>query len=176
MLPAGFPFPALLEPTVADAPQTFATLQDLETRFPRELLTLAADEDTGIRDDARIEAALRDVTVTIRSILLARYSRQDLDRLDEDGRDVLRVYAMAMALYSVALSFSRSSERLEKGYADAVKRLQEIAAGKGALGMVDDAGGDGADPSEPGIDGANNGNILVESNERVFTRNRLRGM
>lgn len=155
--------------------ETFATLADLDTRYPRELLTLAADEDTGVRDDARIEATLRDVTVEIRAILLARYSRQDLDRLDEDGRDALRVFAMAMALYRVALSFSRSSDRLEKGYTDAVKRLEGIAAGRGALNTVADAGGGDA-PLAPGLDGANNGNVLVESNERMFTRNRLRGL
>ncbi|QRE74387.1 phage protein Gp36 family protein [Methylobacterium aquaticum] len=154
-------------------PETFATLQDLETRYPAELLTLAADEATGIRDDARIEAVLRDVTVEARAILLARYGRQDLDRLDDDARDVLRVYAMAMALYRVALSFSRSSERLEKGYADAVKALQAIAAGKGALGLITD---DANDPPPPGSDGANNGVVLVESAERLFTRQRMRGL
>lgn len=155
------------------ANQTFATLQDLQTRYPRELLTLAADEETGILDEARVDAVLRDVTVEIRSILLARYSRQDLDRLDDDARDVLRVYAMAMALYRVALSFSRSSERLEKGFADAVKSLQGIAAGKGALGVIGD---DAGSAPEPGTAGANNGVILVEGNERVFTRNRMRGL
>lgn len=154
-------------------PETFATLQDLATRYPAELITLAADEATGIRDDARIEAVLRDVTVEARAILLARYGRQDLDRLDDDARDVLRVYAMAMALYRVALSFSRSSERLEKGYADAVKALQAIAAGKGALGLVTD---DANDPPSPGSDGANNGVVLVESAERLFTRQRMRGL
>lgn len=160
---------------MAGTPQTFATLADLETRYPRELLTLAADEDTGIRDDARIEAVLHDVTVEIRAILLARYSRADLGNLDEDGRDALRVFAMAMALYRVALSFSRSSERLEKGYADAVKRLEGIAAGKGALNTVADAT-DSATPVEPGLAGADNGTVLVESNERLFTRTRMWGL
>ncbi|MGX5775551.1 phage protein Gp36 family protein [Methylorubrum zatmanii] len=156
------------------APETFATLQDLETRYPAELITLAADESTGLRDDARIEAVLRDVTVEARAILLARYSRADLDRLDDEARDVLRVYAIAMALYRVALSFSRSSERLKEGYDNAVKALQGIAAGKGKLGLIGDSSA--AEPLPPGSDGANNGNVLVESAERQFTRERLRGM
>lgn len=156
------------------APETFATLQDLETRYPAELITLAADESTGVRDDDRIVAVLRDVTVEARAILLARYSRADLDRLDDDARDVLRVYAMAMALYRVALSFARSSERLKEGYDGAVKALQAIAAGKGKLGLTDDGGAPA--PLPPGSDGANNGNVLVESAERVFSRDRLRGM
>lgn len=156
------------------APETFATIADLETRYPRELLILAADEDSGERDDVRVAAVLRDVTVEIRAILNARYSRQDLDRLDDDSRDVLRVFAMAMALYKVALSFSRSSERLEKGYADAIARLKDIAKGNGALTLAGDAAG-GSTPAAPGLAGADNGNVLVESNERVFSRDRMRG-
>lgn len=153
---------------------TFATLQDLATRYPRELLTLAADETTGIRDDARVEAVLGDVSVEIRSILLARYRGAELDNLDANATAVLRVYAMAMALYRVALSFSRSSERLEKGYDDAVKALQGLAAGKGALGTV---GGDpaGAPPAD-GTATADNGRVLLEANERLFTRDRMRGL
>lgn len=152
---------------------TFASLEDLRTRYPRELVTLAADEETGLLDEVRVEAVLGDVTVEIRAILLARYSRRELDTLDDDARDVLRVFAMAMALYRVALSFARSSERLREGYDVSLKTLQGIAAGKGALGI---AGEGGSDLPAPGTAGADNGNVLVESAERVFSRDRLRGL
>lgn len=153
---------------------TFATLQDLATRYPRELLTLAADETTGLRDDARILAVLGDVTVEIRSLLLKRYRRAELDNLDADGLNTLRVYAMDMALYRVALSFSRSSERLEKGYDNAVKALRALTAGDGALGIL---GGDPAAAApEDGTASADNGRVLLEANERLFTRDRMRGL
>lgn len=155
-------------------PQTFATLADIDTRYPRELLTLAADETTGVRDDARIAAVLGDVSVEIRSVLLARYSRADLDHLDPDALDVLRVYAIAMALYRVALSFSRSTDRLREGYDNAVKALQAIAAGKGALGLTTDTAAAGA-PADGTVE-AGNGAVLFEAPERLFTRERLRGL
>lgn len=153
---------------------TFATLQDLATRYPRELLTLAADETSGIRDDARILAVLGDVSVEIRSILLKRYRRAELDRLDDDARNTLRVYAMDMALYRVALSFSRSSERLEKGYDNAIKALRALTSGEGALGLIGDD--PAAAPAEDGAATADNGRVLLEANERLFTRNRTRGL
>lgn len=155
-------------------PVTFATIQDLATRYPRELLTLAADEATGIRDDARILAVLGDVSVEIRSILLKRYRRAELDRLDDDARNTLRVYAMDMALYRVALSFSRSSERLEKGYDNAIKALRALTAGEGALGLIGDD--PAAAPVDAGEAAADNGRVLMETNERLFTRTRTRGL
>jgi phage gp36-like protein len=158
---------------VADAP-TFATLQDLATRYPRELLTLAADETTGIRDDARILAVLGDVSVEIRSILLKRYRRAELENLDDDARSTLRVYAMDMALYRVSVSFSRSSDRYKDGYDNALKALRRLTDGDGALGVI---GGDPTpDPAEDGTATADNGRVLMESNERLFTRNRMRGL
>lgn len=157
-----------------DPRPSFAVLDDLRTRYPRELVTLGADEETGLLDEDRVVAVLGDVSAEIRAILYARYSRADLDRLDDDSRDVLRVFAMAMALYQVALSFSRSTERLEKGYSNAVARLKDIAAGKGALVLLGDAAGEV--PPEPGSAGVGNGTVLVEAAERLFTRERMRGL
>lgn len=151
----------------------FATLADLNARYPSELLTLAADETTGLRDDARIEAALSDASAMIRSVLQTRYTRAELDRPTPETSDVLRVYAMAIALYRVSVSFARSSERLEKGYEDALKRLQMIADGKGGLSFEGEEGGDGA--LEPGLAGASSNMLIAEGPERVWTRDRLRG-
>lgn len=153
---------------------TFATLQDLETRYPRELLTLAADETSGIRDDARILAVLDDVSVEIRSILLKRYRRAELEKLDDDARSTLRVYAMDMALYRVSVSFSRSSDRYKDGYDNALKALRGLTSGEGALGLIGDD--PAAAPAEDGAATADNGRVLLEANERLFTRSRTRGL
>jgi phage gp36-like protein len=149
----------------------FATLADLIARYPSEATILAADESTGVRDDARIAAALGDASAEIGGILAARYTREELARIDEDSRAVLRVYAIDIALYRVALSFARQTEAIAERYAIAIKRLEAIAAGKAALTFDGPAGTGGAEPA-----GAVSPNeAIVEAAERVMTRDRLRG-
>ncbi|PWV97712.1 phage gp36-like protein [Hoeflea marina] len=151
----------------------YATLSDMEARYPRELIVLAADEDTGQRDDARIEAALRDASSEVRGVLKARYGLDELTRLDEDSLGTLRLYTIDIALYRVAIAFSRSSERLEDRYNAAIKRLEAISAGRGGLSFINgEAGGvpaGGASSSSPN-------QVLIEAPARIFTRDRLRGL
>ncbi len=154
-------------------PTAFATLDQLAARHPSELVVLAADETTGERDDARVEAALIDASAEMRGILQARYTPADLDALDAHSRDILAVYAMDVALYRVALSFSRSSDRLKEAYDNAVKRLEAIAAGKGGLtvssGSTTGSGGTVEDVGEIGANG-----VVIDAPERIFTRDRFR--
>ena len=157
-------------------PVAFATLEQLAARHPSELVVLAADETTGLRDDARVEAALADASAEMRGILQARYTPADLDALDADSRDILAVYAMDIALYRVALSFARSSDRLKEARDNAVKRLEAIAAGKGGLTVVSSGPtGNGAGSAavetvgEIGVNG-----VVIDAPERVFTRERFR--
>ena len=126
-----------------------------------------------MRDDARVDAALRDASAEIRAVLMSRYDEADFERLTEPSAEVLRAFAIDIALYRVALSFARSSERLQTNYDAIIKRLQAIADGKGKLSFTGDASG-GA-PLEPGLDGASNSHVKVESAERLFTRERMRG-
>lgn len=146
----------------------YATIADLEARFPSELGLVAADETTGLRDDVRIGHGLADASTEIRAILAARYSDQDLSALAQSSLDVLRVYCMDIAFYRIALSFSRSTDNFKERYDQAIKRLEAIAAGKGALSLV----GGGTDPTEGGTDVGNN-EVLIQVPERVFTRERL---
>lgn len=152
----------------------FATLADVLARYPAEATILAADEATQQRDDARIVAAIDDATAEIGAILAARYTRQELERIDDDSRAVLRIYATDIALYRVALSFSRSNERIKERYDVAVARLQAIAKGAAALTF------DGVGGSDTGVAGEPTGAVspneaIIAANERVLTRDRLRG-
>lgn len=151
----------------------YATLDDIAARYPRELAVLAADETTGVRDDARIEAVLVDVTVQITGILLARYRRDELARLDTDSLALLRSYAIPMSLYAVALSFSRSSDTVKDRADRAVADLRAIVKGGGALTFDPDPN---AQPitNEPGEAAVSNTAVLIEGNERLFTRSRTR--
>lgn len=145
----------------------YAVISDLEARYPQELGLLAADEQTGLRDDARITLALSDAAREIRAILQARYSPADLAALDVESLGILSIYCMDIALYRIALSFSRSSEIIKERYEASVKRLEAIAAGKGALTFSSSGGGNDA----AGSIGQNE--VVVSAPERIFTRERL---
>jgi phage gp36-like protein len=147
----------------------FAALGDLEARYPSELTLLAADENTGLRDDARINLAIDDATTEIIAILQARYSTADLANLDETSLTIVKVYCMDIALYRVALAFSRSSETIKERYEATIKRLEAIASGKGALGLVGSGSGDTSDPAGS-ID---QNEVVITAPERMFTRSRL---
>ena len=155
-------------------PTAFATLALLSQRYPSELVLLAADETTGLRDDARVTAALADASAEMRGILQARYTPADLERVDPTSAEILAVYAMDIALYRVALSFSRSSDRLKETRDNAIKRLEAIAAGKGGLTIL---GLGGAAPASPGasIDVGEIGpnGVVIDAPERIFTRERF---
>ncbi|UWU13269.1 DUF1320 domain-containing protein [Rhizobium sullae] len=146
----------------------FATIADIEARFPSELLLVAANEETGLRDDVRIGHGLDDASTEIRAILAARYSAADLAALDENSLAVVKVYCIDIAFYRIALSFSRSTDNIKERYDQAIKRLEAIASGKGALTTTNS----GAGPVEDGSDVGQN-EVILEAPERVFTRARL---
>ena len=96
----------------------FAALADLEARYPSELTLLAADENTGLRDDGRIDLALDDATTEIIAILQARYSTADLANLDEtslkkiltDPKNALvKQYQRLFEMENVELTFHESA-------------------------------------------------------------------
>lgn len=155
---------------------TFATLADVLDRYPNEATILAADEETRERDDSRIEKALVDASTEVRTALFARYTRQDLARIDDDSRAALRVYAIDIALYRVSLSHTRSSDTLKERYDIAIARLTAIAVGKAALTFDGPGGGGvpgGSTPDEPTSVGP--AEPIVQVPERLFTRDRLGG-
>lgn len=147
----------------------YATVTDLEARHRDQLTLVAADEQTGERDDVRITAGLEDASTEIRAILAARYSSADLGALDQDSLAVLRVYCMDIAFYRIALAFTRSSDAIKERYDQAIKRLEAIAAGKGALTSTGGSSGGGND----GDAEVGQNEVMVEGPERVFTRARL---
>ncbi len=152
----------------------FATITDLESRYPAELIVLAADEQTGVQDDARVELAVEDASSEVRGILKGRYSVTDLGRLDADSLSMLKIYAMDIALYRIALAFARSNERIEARYKAATARLEAIARGHGGLSFV---AAEGADPTDTqGSAPLSPGEVLIEAPERLFTRDRARGL
>lgn len=154
----------------------YATIADIESRYPAELVLLAADEATGLVDEVRVEAALQAADADIHAILFGRYQPAELARLDAASRIVLTTYAVDIGLYRVALSFSRSNERVKQQRDAAIERLTAIATGKGGLSFEPSGGGDvaGGGSVLPGSIGPNE--VVLVGPERVLTRDRMRGL
>ncbi|MCO5083079.1 MAG: DUF1320 domain-containing protein [Rhizobiaceae bacterium] len=151
---------------------SYATLSDLQSRYPNELTLLAASEATGLRDDVRIGLALADASSEIRAILQARYSPADLAALDAPSLDLLKIYCMDIALYRISLSFTRSNEAIKERYDASIKRLEAIAAGKGAL-TATTGGNGGGSGTGPDVGSVGQNEVVVVAPERMFTRERL---
>lgn len=150
--------------------QPYATIADIEARFRDQLTLVAADEQTGLRDDLRIEKGLLDASIEIRGILAGRYSPAELSSLDADSLSLLRLYCIDVAFYRIALDFSRSTENIKERYDQTIKRLEQIAAGRGALTSTSapSASGDTTDVSDIGQN-----EVVLVAPERMFTRERL---
>lgn len=153
----------------------FASRAELQARHPNEIAVLAADETTRQVDPARIEAALDDVSTEIRAILGSRYTAAELDRVDDAGAAVLRLFAMDMALFRVAYP-PRVTEAIKARYDTAVARLRDMARGVGAL-TITPSGTTPPIPGQPGEPGGNGSpnEVLISANERLFTRRRFAG-
>lgn len=155
----------------------YATIADIEARHPAELVLLAADETTGLVDGTRVEQAIVGATADIHGILFRRYTTAELTRLDAASLEILRTYAIDIALYRVALSFARSNERIKEARDAAISRLEAIADGKGGLSFTPPAAG--GDPIGDGgvpVAGPTSPNeVVMVAPERVLTRDRLRG-
>jgi phage gp36-like protein len=83
---------------------------------------------------------------------------------------VVKVYCIDIAFYRIALAFSRSTDNIKERYDAAIKRLEAIAAGKGALTTT--TAGAGGSATDTGGDVGQN-EVIVEAPERIFTRARL---
>lgn len=152
-------------------PTPYATTADVQTRYPNEAAMLCADETTRTPDWARFDAALSDVSMEIRIILKGRYTVAELDGLDAESLGALKAFAIDMAMYRVAVAYSRSTERLKEIYDNAVARLEGIASGKkGGLTFASNTSG--------GVAGGETvttspGQAIVEAPERQFSRDRM---
>lgn len=116
---------------MASAP--FAQTADVQARYPSEAAVLCADEASRQPDWSRFDAALGDASTEIRAILASRYNAQLIAGVDDDALGFLALCAIDIAMYRVALSYSRSTEQIRERYDAIVRRLEGIAKGVGAL-------------------------------------------
>jgi len=139
---------------------TYASQAQLEARYGTKLLTQLTDRGqpaTGQIDGEAIERALVDTDATIDGYLAARY------RLPVASVPKLLVdVAEAVAIYK--LHRKAPDEKIAADYRDAIRTLQDLAAGRQRLDL------DGIEPEAgPGAGTASTGA------PRVFTAENLRG-
>jgi phage gp36-like protein len=140
----------------------YATKQDLETRDGSMLYNFALDRSTDTINDTWIDEALATADDEINGYLSRRYVLP-LPTVP----DLLKREAIVIAFYWLADRDNQATNLLQDRYDRAIAKVKEIAAGKVDLGLPT--------PDQP-PEGAVGKVDLVQENERLFTRNSLRGV
>lgn len=140
----------------------YASQQDLVDRDEGMLWNLAMDRETEALNEVWIEQALDQADEEINSFL----TRYQLPLAVVPG--LLNKLALSIAFYWLADRDNQATDLLEKRYEKAIATLKEIQSGKRDLGLPDNSGGE-AETSVGKVE-------LVQDNERLFTRNSLRGV
>ena len=141
---------------------SYANLTDLQSRYPaRRLIELTdnSDNPTGAIDTAIIGREAEDTDALIDGYVGRYYKRIDATA----PIPALLVPIACAIIYYRLWKNSSPTDQVKADYDDAIARLKDIATGKITL--------DQGEEKLPERDGQ----ILVESSERLFTRNALRG-
>ncbi|MCP1601428.1 phage gp36-like protein [Aeromonas caviae] len=140
----------------------YATKQDLEDRDGSMLYNFALDRSTDTLNDTWIDEALATADDEINGYLSRRYVLP-LPTVP----DLLKRQAIVIAFYWLGDRDNQVTDLLQKRYDSAIAKVKEIAAGKLDLGLPT--------PDQP-PEGAVGKVELVQDNERLFTRDSLRGV
>ncbi len=142
-------------------PSVYATTSDMTARFDAaELVQLTDDAGNGTIDMARVQLALDQAAATIDGHVSAYYKRID-------ATDPVPAILIDIACDIARFRLFRQGvppEHIKTLHDSAMRTLREIASGKVKLDL-------GEESFEP-----RDGMILVESQERHFTRDSMKGM
>ncbi|AVQ86191.1 DUF1320 domain-containing protein [Plesiomonas shigelloides] len=141
---------------------TYATKQDLLDRDEGMLWNLAVDRSTNELNETWIDEALRTADDEINGRLGRRYVLP-LPQVP----DMLKRIAIVISLYWLADRDQQATNLMDERYKRAIEQLKDIASGKLELGLPT--------PEKP-LEGPVGKAELVQQNERLFTRNSLRGV
>lgn len=140
----------------------YATKQDLEDRDDSMLYNFALDRSTDTLNDVWIDEALATADDEINGYLSRRFVLP-LPTVP----DLLKRNAIVIAFYWLADRDNQATDLLRERYDRAIAKIKEIAAGKIDLGLPT--------PDMP-PEGSVGKVELVQENERLFTRNSLKGV
>ncbi|MGP9788942.1 gp436 family protein [Roseinatronobacter sp. NSM] len=141
----------------------YATQSDIVELYGPDALFVADRDGDGVADTAAVTRALEGAQDEIDTYIAVRYRLP----LAQPAR-ILRQYAVDIALYRLALSADVLSDEHRRRYEDTIAALKRIAKGEAALVMPadDDAEDDGQGPRP----------IVVGGPERIFSREKMRGL
>lgn len=140
----------------------YATKQDLEDRDGSMLYNFALDRSTDTLNDVWIDEALATADDEINGYLSRRFVLP-LPTVP----DLLKRNAIVIAFYWLADRDNQATDLLRERYDRAIAKIKEIAAGKIDLGLPT--------PDMP-PEGTVGKVELVQENERLFTRNSMKGV
>lgn len=140
----------------------YATKQDLEDRDGSMLYNFALDRSTDTLNDVWIDEALATADDEINGYLSRRYVLP-LPSVP----DLLKRQAIVIGFYWLGDRDNQVTKLLQERYDRAIAKVKEIAAGKVDLGLPT--------PDMP-PEGAVGKVELVQQNERLFTRDSLKGV
>ncbi|WP_429235816.1 gp436 family protein [Aeromonas salmonicida] len=140
----------------------YATKQDLEDRDGSMLYNFALDRSTDTLNDVWIDEALATADDEINGYLSRRFVLP-LPSVP----DLLKRQAIVIGFYWLGDRDNQVTQLLQERYDRAIAKVKEIAAGKVDLGLPT--------PDMP-PEGAVGKVELVQDNERLFTRNSLKGV
>lgn len=140
----------------------YATKQDLEDRDGSMLYNFALDRSTDTLNDVWIDEALATADDEINGYLSRRFVLP-LPTVP----DLLKRNAIVIAFYWLADRDNQATDLVRERYDRAIAKIKEIAAGKIDLGLPT--------PDMP-PEGSVGKVELVQENERLFTRNSLKGV
>ncbi|MDX7810940.1 gp436 family protein [Aeromonas caviae] len=140
----------------------YATKQDLIDRDEGMLYNFALDRSTDTLNDTWIDEALGTADDEINGYLARRYVLP-LPQVP----DLLKRQAVVIAFYWLGDRDNQVTDLLQKRYDSAIAKVKEIAAGKVDLGLPT--------PEQP-PEGSVGQVELLQENERLFTRNSLKGV
>lgn len=140
------------------------TQQDIQDLYGEELLYILADRDRDqVLDTVAIEKACESAWSQIETYLLKRYSHAQIAA----SKDVKRL-AVDIAVYRLGVSADAYTKEQRQRYEDALHQLELMAAGKIGIGLPEEIA--------PPTSDVRDGELLVVNNERLFTRDRMRGL
>lgn len=148
---------------------SYATVSDMEARYPARDLIAITDPANLALQPAAIQQALNDASVEIDGYLESRFSLPL-----SDPPAVLNLHCCTVAMYRLqSLRPLHDLEDARKRYEDVIKFLEKVAQGKLTLGLAADS----AEPPEaiPSVMTDAGGNDLGGNvPQRVFSRGNLR--
>ncbi|MEM1344857.1 MAG: DUF1320 domain-containing protein [Pseudomonadota bacterium] len=143
----------------------YATRADIETIYGADTLARVADRDFDeVIDDAAVDAALARASAEMDGYIRSRYA---LPLAEE--QPLLVQPCIDIAIYRLAQSGAGRTDEDRTRYEDAVKLMDRISKGKVELVLPPPPGGDATEGLGPQP-------VVIEGPERLFSREKLRGI